>query len=271
MKFPIRRKLILLTVALSLALTAAAVFISYALFSGRVRRDTLEVCENAAEGMAEEMTAYHAEMLEKLQVQSEELYRDNTAEIEAMSRESDLQTKQEYFEQLTASIFPMHNTLGMSYEKLEFLNEYRSLRGKMNVVLMSSDLDAVELVWLDEARGNLVFLADGNSSESPLYHIPASVQHPEGKQAQAFVPGGKQATVFDELYCTSVLRVRDLKSSVYVVVQAPLSKLADYQKNYIRNMAGAVEAILKEDCFCVIGGSQIEKDSGLFDSIEGLL
>ena len=39
----------------------------------------------------------------------------------------------------------------------------------------------------------------------------------------------------------------------------------------IRKMADAVEAILRDDCFCVIGGSAIEKDPELFDHIEGLL
>ena len=54
-------------------------------------------------------------------------------------------------------------------------------------------------------------------------------------------------------------------------IQATRDSILSAGEEDIRGMADAVEAILEDDCFCVIGGSAVEKDPELFDSIEGLL
>ena len=87
MRFPIRRKVVLLTAALALALIGAAVFVSNALYANRVRRDVEEGCQSAAVNMADELERYHGEFLLSIQQEIDKVYREHAAEIEEWSEQ----------------------------------------------------------------------------------------------------------------------------------------------------------------------------------------
>ena len=161
MGFPIRRKVFLLTVALSLALIGAAVFISYALYSNRVRRDVEEGCKGAAENMAVELENYHAEFIISIQQQIDQLYQENVAEIEKWSDEfEDLEERNAFFETLTSSVFPARGKLGLSYEKSVFLGNYNNLRAMLNISSTGVGMQDAQVFYLDRQRQYMVHLVD---------------------------------------------------------------------------------------------------------------
>ena len=176
MGFPIRRKVFLLTVALSLALIGAAVFISYALYSNRVRRDVEEGCKGAAENMAVELENYHAEFIISIQQQIDQLYQENVAEIEKWSDDfEDLEERNAFFETLTASVFPVRGKLGLSYEKSVFLGNYNNLRAMLNISSTGVGMQDAQVFYLDKQRQYMVHLVDSVASQSPLHHPPGSI------------------------------------------------------------------------------------------------
>nr|MBQ6242321.1 SpoIIE family protein phosphatase [Lachnospiraceae bacterium] len=247
MKFPIRRKVILLTVALSLALTAAAVFISYALFSARIRNDLSGACTDAAKSLSESVSFTNGEMLLGLQKDIDALVQENREAIEYWSSlpDPDQNEKNQFFENLTGDIFPPAGRIGMSYDKLVFLNEYRAMVGGLNTVMMSSDLQGAALVCYDPEHNELVFLADATSATSPRYNYPASVMTVPNEARRYFLPAGTGTAFFEGGYClcTCMLTPEEEDPSVppiYAVVQASLKNVSAYQSGFVRNMAGVM-------------------------------
>ncbi len=248
MKFPIRRKVILLTVALSLALTAAAVFISYVLFSRQMQHDLEEACADAAKSLSDAMSETNEEMLTELQQQIDVLVRENRAEIEDWSfrEDADLNEKSAFFALLTEDIFPVNGRIGMSFDKLVFLNEYNAMVARLNTVVTSSHLHGAAVVCYDPDRGELIFLADETSPQSPLYHHPASVMRVPLESRKFFLPAGSDVPFMEGDYCvcTSMLQMASYEGPpVFAVVQDSLNSMAGYQKSFIRNMAIVMLAV----------------------------
>ena len=122
MKLPIRRKVLFLTLGLSLALVMASVFISYTIFSRQIQRETLSKVEEATWNLSEEAGRRYDDFLVKYFKQGLAIYEESREEIEEMSAlgQDEFADKRTFFKTLTAELFPpeepaqMTDSLGMT-------------------------------------------------------------------------------------------------------------------------------------------------------------
>ena len=249
MKLSIRRKVFWLTAALSLALIAAAVFISYALFSARVRRDVAEGTLAAAKGMADELTDYHMDFLTKLQKSIDDIYQENRAEIEHWSYQSEetFEDYANYFNKLTSNLLGTGSGLGLSYEKSLFLRDYKELRVLFNVTVSGTALKDAAVFYYDAENNNMVYLLDSASSESPLYRFPASAEKPTEEMLRYVIHVREpDAYYLDDYYCIGAVPVygRDQNTPLaYVYFRDTLVEADSHQKSFMLTIALVMLAV----------------------------
>ncbi|MBQ7146780.1 MAG: SpoIIE family protein phosphatase, partial [Lachnospiraceae bacterium] len=241
MGFPIRRKVFLLTVALSLALIGAAVFISYALYSNRVRRDVEEGCKSAAENMADELENYHAEFIISIQQQIDQLYQENVAEIEKWSDDfENLEARNAFFDTLTASVFPARGKLGLSYEKSVFLGNYNNLRAMLNISSTGVGMQDAQVFYLDRQRQYMVHLVDSVASQSPLHHPPGSISEmDEDFRTHCLDQDTAEAYTVSDYFSMAAcpVRIEGLNAPVYIMFTDNLEEAYSHRQGFMWTVA----------------------------------
>ena len=240
-RFPIRRKVFLLTVALSLALITAAVFVSYALYSTRVRLDVEEGCQAAARNMADEIEEYHDEFLLQLQQEIDVVYRGNREEIEIWSYHyDDIDSRNTYFDILTADIFPAKGRLGLSYEKSLFLGNYNNLRAMLNVSSTGVGMQDAQVVYLDMDQKLMVHLVDSVTTQSPYHHPPGSISYMDDAFIAHFVDS-KEPKPYSEAdqVCLGAcpVRIEGLDIPLYILFRDTLDEAYSHRNGFMRTVA----------------------------------
>ena len=219
MRFGIQKKLLLLIVLLSLALIIASVFISSQLYAASLERNTRETCSESALSLVDNIEALHEDFLSNYKRKIEKVYLENREELELVSAEGfeSYDKREEYYNALTADIFPPKNGFGLSYEMAVFNGEYQRLRDDMDILSYAGGLDLSSLFFFDAEHGNIVYLIDRQPEGSALYNFPASVVKPADKRlAKALESSDGGDIVSDEL-CTSVRPVSGVSGDIFVM------------------------------------------------------
>ena len=243
MKFPIRRKVILLTLALSLALVAASVFISSRLFSRQSRKELTTKVQEAARSMREELLQNYSEFLLQYDKKTEQIYREEREEIEKMSAPSqtDYEEKRRYFKMLTADLFPPEQGFGLSYETLTFMLDYRNALGQLSLIASTQNMQGGSVYYYDEEHDNLVYLLDSLSQDSPNYHFPLSVDKADESFKNVILPAEGPAAFFTEDFCVggTALSLKDeaRQLTVYVSFRTSTEALFRTQNAFLRTSA----------------------------------
>ena len=218
MKFPIRRKVLLLTLALSLALVAASVFISYTIFSARVRKNAAELCLESAASTAELIEMDYSRFLQLYRSYAETTYAQQKDEIEYMSfREKDFDVKKDFFETLTKGVFPPKGGLGLSYEMSIFHNNYQDLLTELSLVSSAGQMVGGYVFYYDEPSGNVIYLLDSTSDNSPFYNFPFSVEKADKNLMQNVLKTDTPRAYFEDTFCISSVPVRDEEAGGQIV------------------------------------------------------
>ena len=244
MRFPIRRKVLLLTIALSLALVAAAVLISSALFSRQTRRDVMSKVKEASRSMSEELQQNYNEFLLNYNAKTEAIYEEEREEIERMSAAppEEYEEKRRYFKALTADLFPPESGFGLSYETLTFMTDYRNALGQLSLVAATQGMQGGCVYYYDAQHGNLVYLLDSLSQDSPNYHFPLSVEKADEDFKNVILPAAEPAAYFSEDFCIggTALSVKDeagRQMTVYVSFRTSTEALFSTQNSFLRTSA----------------------------------
>ena len=240
MKLPIRRKVLFLTLGLSLALVMASVFISYTIFSRQIQRETLSKVEEATWNLSEEAGRRYDDFLVKYFKQGLAIYEESREEIEEMSAlgQDEFADKRTFFKTLTAELFPPEQGFGMSYEKVEFNNNYRQLLGQMSLVSASNNLSGGTVYFYDEEHGNIVYLMDTASESAPYYHFPLSTEK-AGEDLRAHLAKSEEPeSYFEENACISIVRLtvsaEQGEATVYIDFRTSTEALFQTQRSFVR-------------------------------------
>ncbi|MBQ3791680.1 MAG: hypothetical protein II797_01105, partial [Clostridia bacterium] len=127
-RFTLRKKVFLLTAALSVALIGVSVTIASVIFNIRIKNEANELCRTSAEVLSEYLETYDMLVtgsgdrspfvryyIDKL----DNIYKDNREEILVMSAkgagEEEFAEKKQYFQGLTAPLFGGGGGFGVSY------------------------------------------------------------------------------------------------------------------------------------------------------------
>ena len=242
MRFPIRRKVILLTLALSLALVAASVFISSTLFSAQVRNNAQDLVLEAAQTTGEEISVLYCDFLRLFKSLAVKAYAENKEDIEAMSSfEGSFEEKKTFFENLTLGVFPPKSGVGLSYEMAVFYNNYQLILTDLSLVASAGQMTYGCVYYYDEESGNIVYLMDSTSDNSPSYRFPFSVE-PVSENLKKYVIGtNKPAAFFEGTSCVAAFPIYDSGQSDKVLAYASYSYdvagLEASQSSFIRTSA----------------------------------
>ncbi len=224
MKLNIRRKLLILTGALSAALIFAAVFTSYLTFSSMSKNDMFKLCETTADETAAFLKEKYSGFFEKYASKIMEIYRSNVSELESVENPYEsfksYEERRAYYEQLTQDIFPATSGFGMSYESLELRNNYISVVQHLDLIRTAEQMDDAFIFLYDRERGNIVYLIDSTSDNSLTYHFPCSIEKPEESyRSHLGLPEkGKPETFFENDGCSSVDVLLDAEGTGTVYV-----------------------------------------------------
>ena len=186
-RFTLRKKVFLLTAALSVALIGVSVTIASVIFNNRIKNEANELCRTSAEVLSEYLETYDMLVtgsgdrspfvryyIDKL----DNIYKDNREEILAMSAkgagEEEFAEKKQYFQGLTAPLFGGGGGFGVSYDLLSFRNAYAEIIEEMERMSTIDGVISCELFYYDEENGNLVFLCDSASQNDLDYLFPGS-------------------------------------------------------------------------------------------------
>ena len=239
MKFPIRRKVLLLTLILSLALVAASVLISYTLFSSRLRRDTMTLCLDSARSTAAEMSRTYSTFINTFRRLAENALNENREEITRMSLDPGVsaEEKRAFFDTLTAGVFPPRDGMGMSYEMLIFHNSYQSALAHLSTVAGAGSMQGGYVFYYDEEYDCFVYLMDSNSENSPGYHYPMSVERAETNVLYDIISQETPTARFEDDNCVSAYPIYDQELSdkvlAYVSYRCSVGTIVKSQRDFM--------------------------------------
>ena len=213
MRFTIRRKLVLLMIALGLALAVASGVISSSFYAASMKKNIEKSCLEAAENICSITEESSTDFLQSYKTKLWAVYAENREELEQIEAQAitfdTIEKRNDYFIGLTEDIFPPRNGFGLSYDMAEFINSYRTILQNIDMVAYTNGLSRGCLWFYDAEHDNIVSMMDTSSEESQRHYFPAGiVSVPDERIREALSAGTK--TVFlvnDE--CYSVCPIRD--------------------------------------------------------------
>ncbi len=219
MRFGIQKKLLLLIVLLSFALIIVSVIISSQLYSASLERSMRETCRESAVSLVDNIETMHDTFLSGYKKKIEKVYLENREELELVAEEGfeSYDKREEYYNALTAGVFPPKNGFGLSYEMAVFNGEYQRLRDDMDILSYAGGLDHSALFFYDAEHGSIVYLIDRQPEGSALYNFPASIVKPTDKKlVDALESGAGGEFISDEL-CIAVRPVSGVSGDIFVM------------------------------------------------------
>lgn len=207
MRFGIQKKLLLLITLLSLALIVASVLISSRLYAASMERNSMALCAETADSLAETIDAVvYSDFMTEYKSKVVKVYLDNREELEAASEMEfeSFDKREEFYERFTEGIFPPKSGLGLSYETLMFKTNYENLLNDMDMLSFAGGLDVSSVFFYDAERGSIVYLIDRQPESSALYNFPVSVKKPWNKSLEAALESGSEASFIADTECYAV-------------------------------------------------------------------
>ena len=238
MRLPIRKKVLLLTLALSAALIAASVLISSALFSRRIQNQAKALCREASESMVERIEETYLEFLSKYREQMDPIFRENREEILRVcaSKTISYEEKEEFFYQLTLPLFPPRDSFGMTYEKAVFRGDYQSLLINLNAAASAAGMEGGYVFFCDEESGDIVYLLDSTADTSYDYQFPGSVDTETVELRKYVLDAADPQPYIINHFCFYAAPIRlneaDTAPIAYVGFQHSLSELEQNQQSF---------------------------------------
>ena len=218
MRSSIRKKLLLLIAALSLALIAASVLISSKLYSDSLKRGAMLSCTEAADSLASSIDSEHYSFITGYADKVKAVYEENREELEEASgyEFENFEKREEYYSRFTEGIFPPRHGLGLSYEMLLFNTEYHLVLDSMDMLSYTGGMETASVFYYDRANGNLVYLIDRMPEGSVRYNFPVSVKKPGDERLKAALDGCVSVTTEDGVDYASLSPVPCSNGSVFV-------------------------------------------------------
>ena len=252
-RFTIRKKVFLLTAALSVALIVVSVAIASTIFSVRVKSDAKELCATSAELLGDYLANYDMVVSTSGSVTSfltyyieqiDPVYRENRDEIERMSAmeltsEEDFGAKTTYFKDLTTSVFGSETGFGMSYTLLSFKKAYAEVNEEMERMAALDGVLKCEVCYYDPERNNLVFLCDSSSEKQWGHLFAGSVEKAPADFVKDVYPNDRTAVVVveDEFASYAPVRVGG-KTVAYVSFDYSIDSLVESQRGFLWTLVG---------------------------------
>ncbi|MBR4256531.1 MAG: SpoIIE family protein phosphatase [Clostridia bacterium] len=251
LRLTIRKKVFLLTAALTVTLIAVSVTITSVIFSKRKQKEAETQCLIYAEILAEYMSEYEMQSeasgktVPFLTYYADSLvpiYENNREEIERMSSvevksEEDLERKKEYFTSLTSGIFASGMGFGASYASVSFKNAYNEAIEEMERMASLDGVMFCEICIYDEAHGNLVFLCDSSSEKDETHYYPGSAEKASAEFIEKVYKRDGFAVISsgDELASYVPIKIGG-KTVAYATFDYSYSRLIDSQKSFVQTL-----------------------------------
>ena len=203
MRFTIRKKLMLLTIILGLALAVASGVISSSIYAASMRKNIEESCLEAAVNSCEVTDGYKAEFVQKYKEKLLPIYSENREDLEQIEAGiitfDTIDARNDYFYRLTQDIFPPRTGFGMSYDMVEFNNTYTEILQNIDMVAYTNGLSRGCLWFYDAEHNNIVSMMDTSSEDSQRHYFPdAVVTAPDERIREAIRTGTKTAFVTND-------------------------------------------------------------------------
>lgn len=238
-KMPIRRKLLILTAALSAALALSAFFVSYRMFTEKSEEDAVARCKAAAEGADEAINAEYEGFVSVCVQKMGAVYYENRDLLESVADPersfASYEEREKFYKDLTSEIFPPEGAFGLSYQTLVFTQNYKWLVRNMELLKSTESLDAGYIFFYDAERDNAVFLADTTSDGSLSYHFPCSIEKPGEKLKEFLASGQETGSFFENGAWSSVKRIKDTDGGesgdcAYIIYSQTNARFAESRK-----------------------------------------
>ena len=239
MKFPIRRKIFFLTAILSLAFIVVSVSVSSIIFSIRSKANVMSLCQSSAERIATEMEDEHGDFIQKYKEKMVERYNKNYEDIEHYSDmpvdDESFNEIKEYFDDLVADWFPPKTGFGMSYEMLEFKNNYEDTLRKLDLVASSEGMMGGFICLYDSERNNFVYMVDSTSNVSYHYNFPCSIERVRNPELVDAMDAGIPKTLAgrEDIFCVFPIKDKEGNVMAYVGFQYSMVNLESTQSSFI--------------------------------------
>jgi len=250
-RLTIRKKVFLLTAALSVALILISVSIATAVFNSRVKKEARDLCESTVDVLSEYLETYDLQVsgsgetvpfvsyyMDKLKP----IYLENRDEIERMSKikpttDEEFAEKKEYFTSLTAHLFGEGVGFGMSYDILSFKSAYAEVIEEMERLSTFDGVMYCETFFYDAERENFVWMCDSTSEKDWVHVFPCGVtKASEGFLEEVLRKDGVTVISSDEEFASYAPVKVDGKIAAYVALDYSIERLVDSQRAFMRTL-----------------------------------
>ena len=213
MRFTIRKKLMLLMIALGLALAAASGVISSSVYAASMRQKIEESCLEAAVNTSSVTAEYSSDFLHTYKEKLQAVYSENREELEQIEAQTitfdSIDDRNDYFISLTKSIFPPRTGLGLSYDMAVFYNSYQTILQNIDMVAYTNGLSRGCLWYYDAEHDNIVSMMDTSSESSQRHYFPAGIVTAPDERIREALKAAEKTVVLTGNECHSVCPVYD--------------------------------------------------------------
>ena len=131
--------------------------------------------------------------------------------------------------------------MGLSYEKSQFMNEFREVRILLNIAVSGASMQDASVFYYDRENDNIVFLLDSISSDSPLYRFPASVEKLDDEQLDRVINEKETSSYYlYNIFCNGLSPVYEEDKNTplaYVFFRDTLTEAEAHQKSFMLTVA----------------------------------
>lgn len=236
-----------MTLILSMVLIGSSVLISSLIFNKRSRNETEADCAGAAQNMAARIDEHYYEFIAQYAQTIKEIYTEHYDELVAYYENGfDSRTEEKmYYDGLIAHLFPSAIGFGMSYEQLNFKNNFNDVLHELILVSKSFDTVGGYLYLYDAEHDYIVYMMDSTDEDSEMYMYPVSIQRPSAlwkknverkKDPPSYVK--KYGNGVSYCYGNSAVSNKETGEFVaYVGFNYDMSKLETIRKSFNRSIS----------------------------------
>ena len=213
MRFTIRRKLVLLMIALGLALATASGVISSSFYAASMKRQIEKSCLEAATSISSVTEELSLEFLHSYRDKLWAVYSENREDLEQIEAGvinfNSIEDRNDYFIRLTEDLFPPRTGFGLSYDMAVFNNSYHNILQNIDMVVYTNGLSRGCLWLYDAEHDNIVSMMDTSSEDSQRHYFPAAVVTAADERIRDALSTGEQKASLINDECRVVSPVFD--------------------------------------------------------------
>lgn len=237
MKFSIRKKIFLLTAALSLAFIIVSISVSSVIFMLKTRNDTMKLCKTSSLKISNIIEDEYCDFIVEYKEKVDKIYRENREAIDRVLNNSSttLEEKSAFFSEISEGIFPPRSGLGLSYQMAQFNNARSEVMRYIDVISSSDGMIGGYIVYYDGENDNAVYLFDSTPPNSLIYNFPSSFDKVGGKmKSDVFMSGESVAFYEYDLFGGfSPIKTEDGEVIAYSACYYSIDKLVSSQMEFV--------------------------------------